>query len=532
MKRSFKRLLSFGIVTTMLVLAACSGNGSGVNEPDSSGTTNTPPAATSETPKTDTPAPADTSERVTIKIMANFSTADIAPADQAIFDKLEEALNVDLEWIVPPSTGYKEQLQLSLVSGDYADLVMFPSETDETFLNAVHEGVVIPVNPYLPNLPNIMKHTYDISWEALETLRDGNIYGIPRTSVARNDGFIIREDWLRNIGFQMPESREVTIDQFTDILRKFTFNDPDGNGKNDTFGFAGYLNTTKMIDPILSSQFGNLGWQKSNGGEFEYMTPMYDKNSDVYKKVLAYTQMAFKEGLVDPDSAVIDRNASIDRFKQGITGIRYEFAGNAPGAEKQGKELNPDTEISYIFIQDEQGQLKGVSYGTAIFGVWGVTNKAKHPERALQVLDWLLSDEGFEMVKYGVEGVEYNMENGQRKYIDGVSAPWRKAIVRRANDGDFFIDAKLDQAIRDKVKVWVDRSIETVAFSLDQGYIPPAAKEPEYMDFKLIWDETITKIMIGELPVGEFDNLLAQWYEKGGQEYVEQMNEYIKSTQK
>ncbi|WJH33653.1 hypothetical protein N6H14_27135 [Paenibacillus sp. CC-CFT747] len=136
------------------------------------------------------------------------------------------------------------------------------------------------------------------------------------------------------------------------------------------------------------------------------------------------------------------------------------------------------------------------------------------------------------MVKYGVEGVEYNKENGQRKYIDGVSAPWRKSIVRRANDGDFFIDAKLDEATRNKVKPWVDRSIETVAFSLDQGYIPPAAKEPKFMDFKLIWDETITKIMIGELPVSDFDKLLAQWYEKGGKEYVKQMNDYIASTQK
>ncbi|WJH33655.1 extracellular solute-binding protein [Paenibacillus sp. CC-CFT747] len=248
MKRSFKGMIGLGMTTAMLALAACSGSSSG-----------------GEAPKTSPDGSAGPKEKVTIKIMANFSSADIAPADKAIFDKLEKALNVELKWIVPPSSGYKEQLQLSLVSGDYADLVMFPSETDESFLNAVDEGVVIPVNKYLEQLPNIKKYTYDVSWEALETKRDGKIYGVPRTSVARNDGFIIREDWLKNIGFQMPANREVTIEQFTDIMRKFTFNDPDKNGKNDTFGFAGYLNTTKMIDPILSSQFGNLGWQKTNG---------------------------------------------------------------------------------------------------------------------------------------------------------------------------------------------------------------------------------------------------------------------------
>ncbi|SDE55376.1 putative aldouronate transport system substrate-binding protein [Paenibacillus sp. UNCCL117] len=528
MRGSFRNTLSIGFVTTMLLLSACSGGGAGVGEPGAPGP--------GESSKGGTPAasgPADKSKRVTIKIMANFSEANITPADKALFDKLKAALNVDLEWVVPPSTGYKEQLQLSLVSGDYADLVMFPSETDETFLNAVKEGIVIPVNPYLDQLKNIKQHTYDISWEALETNRDGKIYGVPRTSVARNDGFIIREDWLKNIGFKMPENREVTIDQFTEILRKFTFEDPDKNGKNDTYGFAGYLNGSKMIDPILSSQFGNLGWQKSTGGEFEYMTPMYDKNNTkIYKDVLAYTQMAFKEGLVDPDSPVIERSASIERFERGISGIRYEFSGNMTGSETRGKKINPNTDIEYIFIQDREGKLKGAAYGTATFGVWGVTNKAKEPQRALEVLDWLLSDEGWNMVKYGVEGVEYNMVNGERQYNPDAKAPWRKNIVRRANDGDFFIPTNLPEKERQQIKRWVDRSIETVVFSLDKGYIPPAAKKPEYMDFKLIWDETITKIMIGELPVDEFDKLLAQWYKKGGEEYVKQMNEYIKSTQK
>lgn len=527
MKRSIKRICGLSLAASLVVLTACSGGG---GDAGAGGGTNTPPAASGGGASNGEGTAGR--ERVSIKIMANFSTADISPADRAIFDRLGEALNVDLEWIVPPSTGYKEQLQLSLVSGEYPDLVFFPSETDESFLNAVNDGVLIPVNPYLDQLPNIMEYTYDISWEALETKRDGNIYGVPRTSVARNDGFIIREDWLRNIGFEMPANREVTIDQFTEILRKFTFEDPDGNGKNDTYGFAAYLNTTKMIDPILSPQFGNLGWQKSEGGEYEYMTPMYDRNSSVYKDVLAYTQMAFKEGLVDPDSPVIDRNASIERFERGIAGIRYEFAGNMFGAEEKGQKLDPNTDIEYIFIQDREGELKGVSYGTATFGVWGVTVNAKEPLRALEVLDWLLSDEGWELVKYGVEGHEYNMVNGEREYIPDVQAPWRKNIVRRANDGDFFIDVKKPEEQRQQVRQWVDRSIETVVFSLDQGYVPPAAKTPAFMDFKLIWDETITKIMIGDLPVDAFDALLEEWYAKGGEQYVKEMNEYIASTQK
>ncbi|MCU6710496.1 extracellular solute-binding protein [Paenibacillus sp. J5C_2022] len=519
MKHNYKRMFIGGMVLSMLLVSACSSNGSSNNDKSSGASTS---------PEGGQPA---AQEKAKISIMANFSTANVAPADQAIFDQLEQDLNVELNWVIPPSTGYKEQLQLSLVSGDYPDLIFFPSESDESFINAVNDGVLIPINPYLDNLPNVKKYTYDISWKALETKRDGNYYAVPRTSVARNDGFIVREDWLNNIGFEMPANHEVTVDQFTDILRQFTFNDPDKNGKNDTYGYAAYLNTAKMIDPLLSNQFGDLGWQKANAGPYQYITPMYDQNSDTYKKVLAYTQQLFKEGLVDPDSAVIDRNASVDRFKLGISGVRTEFAGNAYTAELTGKENDPNTEITYLFVQNEQGDLKGAAYGTATFGVWGVTEKAKNPERTLQVLDWLLSDKGWDLVKYGVEGVEYTMVDGNRQYNPDVTAPWRRAIVRRANDGDFFIDTKLPNDIRSGLKTFVDKAIDTVEFSLDQGFIPPAAKQPSFMDFKLIWDETITKIMVGDLPVDAFDNLLTQWYEKGGKAYVEQMNEYISSTQ-
>ena len=43
-------------------------------------------------------------------------------------------------------------------------------------------------------------------------------------------GGIIRTDWLKNLGMEMP----TTIDELHDILYAFTYNDPDQNGANDT----------------------------------------------------------------------------------------------------------------------------------------------------------------------------------------------------------------------------------------------------------------------------------------------------------
>ncbi|MFD0717029.1 hypothetical protein [Paenibacillus sp. GCM10027626] len=46
----------------------------------------------------------------------------------------------------------------------------------------------------------------------------------------------IRKDWLDNVGIdKLPE----TLDEYHEVLRRFTFNDPDQNGKNDMYGGHG-----------------------------------------------------------------------------------------------------------------------------------------------------------------------------------------------------------------------------------------------------------------------------------------------------
>ncbi|MDF2925086.1 MAG: hypothetical protein K0R57_4000 [Paenibacillaceae bacterium] len=467
---------------------------------------------------------------VTIKMMANFSTANISEADKAFFQKVEEANNVKLEFTVPPSSGYQEQLQLMMVSGDHPDVVFFPGATNTTFLNAVNGGMVIPLNSYLEKAPNIKEYSYEVSLEGLKVKQDGNIYGIPRTTIARNDHFIVRKDWLDKLGYKIPDNHEVSIDQFTEILRKFTQDDPDGNGKKDTYGFAAHLNSSKVLTPVLSSQWGYMGWQPSKG-EYGYMTAEYDRSSGAYKDLLAYTQKLYKEGLLDPDSAVNDSNAALQRFKKGITGVLRGFAGHVSSNEAEMKALNPQAELTYLFVQNQDGKVQGATQGTALYGLWGITKSAKHPEKIIQVMDWLLSDEGWDYVYYGMENVDYKVENGIKVYDPNAKAPWRQSVVRRARDGDFFIAPSLPQKERDMIKPWVDKAVESVIFSQDRGYVPPASKKQAFLDYKLTWDELVTKIMIGERPVEDFDKVLADWYKHGGEEYVKEMNEFIASIQ-
>ena len=194
------------IIMTLLFTAACgsSTNNGGSNSGGATTNPTTTPGTAPEDNKPEAP--------VTIKVMANYNTPEQTESDKKFIAEIEELSNVKLEFEVPPATGYAERLQLMLTSGDYPDVVMFNDTTDQSFQNAVKEGIIVPINEYLASAKHLLEYTYQASWDQLRVNQDENIYGIPRTSVVRNDAFFVRKDWLDNIQFEVPADNEISID--------------------------------------------------------------------------------------------------------------------------------------------------------------------------------------------------------------------------------------------------------------------------------------------------------------------------------
>ncbi|MNI31650.1 Lipoprotein LipO precursor [compost metagenome] len=437
---------------------------------------------------------------------------------------------------MPPATGYNERLQLMLASGDYPDVVLFPETNDQSFQNAVKDGIIKPVNDYLKNAANLQKHTYKASWDQLRVKQDDKIYGIPRTSVVRNDAFFVRKDWLKNIGFTLPDNGEVTLAQFEEILNKFTNNDPDQNGKKDTYGYGGAYNPQKVLEVIVPGSFGLTGWQASKGGEYEYMNPMYDRNGDKFKKALDFTSRMYKSGFFDPDSATNDGTKQRERFVRGLTGVFPGFAGHYIGVNADLKKNNPAAELSYMFVQNEQGKVEGgalTTSSTGLWGFWAITSTAKNPQKVVDVLDAWISDDMWEKTGEGYEGLDYVLKDGLKAAIQppAPAAQFRRSTMRRANDVSFFLSVGMSKEQTNMVVPWLDKAIATVVPAKDNAFVPEAAKKPNYLDYTKVWQQTVMKIVMGAEPVSKFDELLAGWYKNGGEDYVKQMNDYIKKME-
>jgi putative aldouronate transport system substrate-binding protein len=440
--------------------------------------------------------------------------------------KTNTIINVQL----PPSSNYIESLTIMMAGGDYPDLVLFPDNTNAVFMDGVRNGAILPVNDYLAKAPNIMKYSYDSSLKALRVLGDDKIYGIPRTSIARADGFLIRQDWLDKLGIPFEEGKPLSIDRFTQILTAFTNNDPDGNGINDTYGLGQSAagGNLRIPDPIAWA-FGLTGWAEYPNEDYKYMDLRYSKKNPAMKDALAYTNMLWKNRLIDPDWPMINTTAAQnERFGQGITGLKPEFVGWMPDYEvNYVQKSTPNATLSYVvgLVKNEGDRVQGGLYSTGLWGEWCVMNTAKDPQKIVDVLDYMLSDNFWDIMNYGIEGYAWRYDsNRNRVALPGRENATGRAILRRNNAPDVFIDIHTSAAIRDRIINLINICVEQAVFSKDGGFRPAAADDPRFIDADKAYNVAISKIIVGDLPVSAYDAELDRWYRAGGEQYIRQMN--------
>lgn len=170
----------------------------------------------------------DTPEKLTMYNIMVYS--EPPKADSDIVKKIQEYTGTKLEVTWIPGSTYREKINASIASGDVPMALMI-DEKSSTMINAARSGMFWEIGPYLKDYPNLMK----LNKNVLESVKvDGKLYSLPRARSLVNDGPVFREDWMRKLGLSRPK----TLDEFYNMIKAFALNDPDGNGKNDTYGLV------------------------------------------------------------------------------------------------------------------------------------------------------------------------------------------------------------------------------------------------------------------------------------------------------
>jgi putative aldouronate transport system substrate-binding protein len=324
-----------------------------------------------------------------------------------------------------------------------------------------------------------------------------------------------------------------TVDEYINVLRAFTNNDPDGNNKKDTYGLSG-PSEWRSFAPILYAY-------KSDPDNFMVQpdgTVKYGAVLPQTKEALKILQDMFKEGLIDPRMVSNMDGTKFDEvMQQGKVGSFYRWVDyfNPGNLIMQGfKANNPEGELMYIDpIQGPDGFSSDYPEQTGGWSFLSVTGKTKEPAEVVKVLNQMASPETFKLINFGKENEHYKIENGE--FINLVNPDDASKLglgnfswyISRKDEANIKNTPEVTELFKKRAQTSQPlRELRVEFKSLDR----PAWKEYS-TDINKLRDQTFYGIISGKLSIDEFDKWVDQYYKMGGKQIDEEANRLYKEQQ-
>jgi len=389
-------------------LSACGGNENNEEaRPSASPTTSASSessASPSESPAAEPPAKLSIFNRV---------NAGIVLDDNPVVAEAERLANVELSIEAPPINNYVDKLQVLMASGDLPDLVYNWGGADSNMETWAKNGLLEPLDDVIAQYPNLMSNITKEMWDGVKSVVDGKTYLIPRPNVVNHWGYMINQQWLDKLGLAAP----TTLDEFTNVCKAFTENDPDGNGKADTY-------CVSFSNPTLGN---NSIWNATNFLASAFSLPIVNGAKDTdgtykirekmsgYIPYLTYLKKLNDEKLVDPEFLVNKIYVDQDKLNQNRVGIIYSHQYGVMANLAKDKES--DLKYTYHGVLKDANGVASDWVTPAMWGGWMIPKSSKNKEAALKFLDWGNTAEANALFQIGVKGETYDSYDPATKLI-------------------------------------------------------------------------------------------------------------------
>lgn len=430
----------------------------------------------------------------------------------------ETGAKLDIQWI--PNDNYVERLNAAFATGTLPKVVSI-QDTD-LFIGAIQDGQFWEVGPYLDEYENLSK----LKPEILENSKvDGKIYSIYQGRPLSRSGIIYRKDWADNLGLDAPTN----IDEVFEMVRAFTEDDPDGNGKDDTIGLTDRSDMYYGAFKAISSWFGTPnGWGEQNG----VITPEF--MFDEYMDTMDYIKGIHEGGYMNQDFPVTSKTDQVNMFKTGKAGMYIGSMGDVEGIYRDATELNPDAEFDvHNYVEGPDGEYNIWSipgYGSLFMFPKSAVKTEEELKSILDFFDQLMEPDNMNLLLWGIEGEHYTLEDGLAKTItenqqavDREVRPYMSLEVgevessgRYEGYSDYEPKVKATELEKDNENFLIqDMSIGLYS----EEYIQSNERLQEIMN------DATYKYILGQIDKDGFNKAIENWKNQGGQTIMDEFTE-------
>jgi putative aldouronate transport system substrate-binding protein len=348
---------------------------------------------------------------------------------------------------------------------------------------------------------------------------------------------MIRMDWLDKLGLKVP----VTMDEFREVARAFTLKDPDGNGKNDTYGI------TSPRGSMMYNLFGYdiEGWMVEDG---KWIPAIVSKRTPAN---IAFVQKMDREGLWDREFSLNGWRQAVQKFSQGTFGmllrnadvywinrVIVKFFGPANPSIP-----DPLSAVGLMGPFTVEGRKAGWPQKNETCGT-EISAKVddKKLDRILMLTEYLMSPAAKTVAHFGIEGEDYTVVDGkpQPKIDPATKAPISISSKYPSFSIFTFSDWDFDWDIAEPGNVSISPAIKKLAAENRGRY--NAAAMPENLAVRLLstpakdeltvfgtWRESFDQIVQGkEEAAAAWKKFVDENMAKGLAKAIDEVNAAVK----
>lgn len=453
------------------------------------------------------------------------------PHDENTFwTGLEERLGVTWKADVVPISGYAEKIATVFAGGDLPDLFyLLPGPSRPIIYEAMDQGAFHDLTDFVTSdaineYPNLAALP-DYLWDAVRI--NGRVWGFPKPVLRNNDPTYYRKDFADALGVEITDGESLS-----EFLVGVSKDDPDGNGKADTFGLSPYGGAwdAQMINQVFRVPYG---WRLNDDG-----TLTNSIETDEYRQALAFCRDLYEAGAYHPDAASLTVEQATDLMKAGQTGMGYNgFAAvfGASGFLHTVNQVVPDADVEPIVLPGHDGG-EGVTYRTqGFFGLTAISAKAAQDEdklhELLRILDYLFApfgSEEFTFLNYGIVGEHSDELEGGGFELNDKGRADRSALVYPFLSENFFYYPGVPGEA-ERAQKFNEEMAKVAIENPTAGIYSKAAADTGAVTAQLVSDK-YTEIVTGRAELDSWDDVIEDWRSRGGDDQRAEYEEAIRQA--
>lgn len=357
---------------------------------------------------------AGTAPSVTINwVTLGDDQSDPKPVYDKVNELLKEKYNLQLKFETYPAGTYDEKMNMKINAGEDFDLAF----TTQSWLNKypvqVAKGAFLALDDYLAKYPALTGALPDFLFE--QARLNGHIYAIPNYQISYSSwGFFFRKDIIDEMKAKGIDWDYTQVKSHWDAEPFWQYvkeNHPELIPADGSFYNFDYDLGTVYINAEQNTMF-----RKDDPAHKLFHTVLLEPEKQLEMEVGEYhsginKRKMWEKGYFREDIATVkDESAdkAAGRFASAMGVVK-------PGGLAEAEKQYGNVELVQVPIQKPFIEATG-----ARSAMTAVNARSKHPAEALKMLEIMNTDkEIFNLLNFGIEGRNYELENGKVKPIEG-----------------------------------------------------------------------------------------------------------------